>query len=260
MVDRRSTRRTFMLDLGKGGLAVAIFAVTAMSCSSSDPERTSQTSGNPDQPAATGPSTISGNTTTGGVTWERVNLGFVSAYVLARRGEATIVDTGVADSEGAIEASLATLDLRWDDVSNVIVTHLHADHQGSLPAVMDLAAAATGYAGSNDIAGISSPRELVGVGDGDTVFDLTIIDTPGHTPGHISVLDERSGLLVAGDAMTGGDGVPAGANPQFTANMVIAVESIKKLADFSYDTVVFGHGEPVIGNASNQVAALAASL
>ena len=31
-----------------------------------------------------------------GFDWERVNLGFVSAYILVRGGEATVVDTGVA--------------------------------------------------------------------------------------------------------------------------------------------------------------------
>jgi glyoxylase-like metal-dependent hydrolase (beta-lactamase superfamily II) len=255
MVDRRPTRRAFILDLGKGGLAVAIFAMTTMACSD-DAEPGVTISGSSDDPTPTDPPSPAAV----GVTWERVNLGFVSAYVLARRGEATIVDTGIPDSEAAIETSLGVLDLEWDDVSNVIVTHLHDDHKGSLPAVLNLATAATGYAGFADIPGIPSPRELVGVGDGDSVFGLTIIDTPGHTPGHISVLDERSGLLVAGDAMTGGDGGVAGANPQFTADMATAGDSIKKLAGFSYDTVVFGHGEPVIGNASEQVAALAAQL
>jgi glyoxylase-like metal-dependent hydrolase (beta-lactamase superfamily II) len=145
-------------------------------------------------------------------------------------------------------------------VSNVIVTHLHADHQGSLPAVMNLASGATGYAGAADIAGITSPRELTAVGDGDRVFDLRIIETPGHTPGHISVLDEAGRLLVAGDALNGANGTVVGANPDFTSDPVTAGESVKKLAEFSFDTVVFGHGEPVSENASQQVAELASQI
>jgi glyoxylase-like metal-dependent hydrolase (beta-lactamase superfamily II) len=249
MLDRRRIRTGFMLDLGKGGLAVALFAITAAACSSNDPDFSSPASDHPDIPAS--PSAVA---------WERVHLGFVSAYVLARRGEAAIVDTGIPGSEGEIEASLSVLDLGWGDVSNVIITHLHNDHQGSLPAVMGLAAGATGYAGFADISGMTSPRKLVGVGDGDMVFDLRVIDTPGHTPGHISVLDELGGLLVAGDAMTGGDDGVAGANPQFTADMAVAGESIKKLARFEYDTVLFGHGEPVVGNASQRVVEFAARI
>jgi len=195
-----------------------------------------------------------------GTSWERVNLGFVSAYVLARNGEAVIVDTGVSGSESAIGASLGVLGLDWGDVGHVIVTHLHGDHQGSLPAVLNQAPQASAYAGAADIPGISSPRELIPVGDGDQVFDLEIIATPGHTPGHISVYDRAGGLLVAGDALNGSDGGVIGANPDFTADIAMADDSIAKLAALPFDTVVFGHGEPVVGGASQQVAALSSSL
>jgi glyoxylase-like metal-dependent hydrolase (beta-lactamase superfamily II) len=212
------------------------------------------TSPQPTEPVTTTP------LETDAVQWERVNLGFVSAYVLARRGEAAVVDTGVSGSEGDIEASLAQIGLGWESVGHVIVTHLHQDHQGSLPAVMNTAAAATAYAGAADIPEISSPRPITAVGDGDTVFDLEIIDTPGHTPGHISVLDRVGGLLVAGDALNGADGGVIGANPEFTQDIPMADDSVRKLATFTYDTVVFGHGEPVVGLASQQVAELAASI
>jgi glyoxylase-like metal-dependent hydrolase (beta-lactamase superfamily II) len=101
---------------------------------------------------------------------------------------------------------------------------------------------------------------LVAVEDGDTVFNLEVIATPGHTPGHISVYDRAGGLLVAGDAMNGANGGVIGANPDFTPDMATANESIRKLAALTFDTVVFGHGEPVSGGASNQVAQLAAGL
>lgn len=267
MLRKRMSRRAFMMDLGKGGLAVAVFGVSTLACSSDEPAASSTTTAEGPTPTTTPlpttPATTTPQTTAGiqeAVTWERVNLGFVSAYVLARGGEAVIVDTGVAGSEGEIEASLGALGLGWSDVGHVIVTHLHNDHQGSLPAVMNLAPDATGYAGAADIPGITSPRELVPVGDGDNVFDLRIVATPGHTPGHISVIDIPGGLLVAGDALNGADGGVVGANPDFTDDILAADQSIAKLAQFSYDTVVFGHGEPVVGDASVQVAMLSASL
>ena len=261
-----------MLDLGRGTVAVAVLGWTAVACSSEEGSAASTTSAataGSTEPATTSPVTTTPETTSPAttsppgeqaVTWERVNLGFVSAYVLARRGEATIVDTGVAGSEDAIEASLAVLDLTWTDVGHVIVTHLHPDHQGSLPAVLNRAQDADAYAGAPDIPSISSPRELIPVGDGDTVFGLEIIDTPGHTPGHISVYDRAGGLVVAGDALNGADGGVTGANPDFTPDMATANQSIAKLANLTFDTLVFGHGEPVIGGASQQVAELSASL
>lgn len=277
--DTGISRRAFMMDLGKGTLAVAVFGLAAVACSSDDPDAVATTAGATTtggsaappttSPVTTSPVTTSAATTTPATTspvgdapvsWERVVLGSVSAYVLARQGEATIVDTGNPGSEDAIAASLGGLDLGWGDVSHVIVTHLHPDHQGSLPAVLGLAPDAAAYAGAADISGISSPRALIPVGDGDTVFGLEIIDTPGHTPGHISVLDAAGGLLVAGDSMNGADGGVAGANPRFTPDMDTAAESTKKMAALTFETVVFGHGDPVEGGASQQVAELAASL
>jgi glyoxylase-like metal-dependent hydrolase (beta-lactamase superfamily II) len=92
--------------------------------------------------------------------------------------------------------------------------------------------------------------------EGDLVFGLEIIATPGHTPGHISVLDAAGGVLVAGDAINGSDGGVAGPNPEFTADMDTALRSVAKLATLSFDTVLFGHGQPVEGGADQAVAAL----
>jgi glyoxylase-like metal-dependent hydrolase (beta-lactamase superfamily II) len=243
-----TSRRAFMMDLGRGTLAVAILGLTTLACADGE-EGSAATGAATPRPVGTGP-----------VSWERVNLGFVSAYILARGGEAAVVDTGVAGSEGDIEAGLTRIGLGWSDVGHVIITHLHADHQGSLGPVMDAATDAIGYAGTADLPEIESPRAMTAVGDGHRVFGLEIIDTPGHTPGHISVLDPAGGLLVAGDAMTGADGGVGGANPGFTADMAAANRSIRKLAGLSFDTVLFGHGEPVIGGADAQVAAFAATL
>ncbi len=271
MTHQGMSRRAFVIDLGKGSLAVALFGLTAVACSSDDPKSSTTTAA----VTTTGATATTGATTTTGAAtdppttappglattaWERVQLGSVSAYILARNGEAAIVDTGNPGSEDEIGASLGILGLGWGDVGHVIVTHLHNDHQGSLPAVLVLATGAEAYAGVADIPEINSPRQLSAVADGDSVCGRKIISTPGHTPGHISVLDEVGGLLVAGDALNGADGGVIGANPRFTADIVAADESIAKLATFTFDTVVFGHGEPVTGLASQQVAALSASL
>ena len=254
------------------GVAVAFLGVAA-ACSS-DSETTTTTAAASTGDTAAAPLTTAATATTapeettpetvaaaaGGARWERVNLGFVSAYVLERGGEGVIVDTGVEGSESQIEETLALLDLDWDDVGHVILTHLHPDHIGSLGAVMVNAGSAVGYAGEADISGIASPRALTAVSDGDGVFDLEIIHTPGHTPGSISVLEPAGGLLLAGDALNGEGGGVVGANPQFSSDMTAADESVRKLAGLTFDAVVFGHGDPVVGGADALVAALAAEL
>jgi len=258
------TRRTFLRDLGQGTLAVAILGIGIVSCSSDEGGNGSTTSANrsPEDTTTTSssPPTTSDGVPATSLAWERVVLGGVSAYVLVRAGEAAVVDTGNPGDAGDIEATLDGLGIGWSDVSHIILTHLHGDHVGSLGDVMTAAPAAVGFAGAPDIPNIPSPRTLTPVGDGDSVFGLDIIATPGHTPGSIVVRDLGSGLLVAGDALRGEDGGVIGANPRFTDDMGLANESIKKLAALQFDTVVFGHGDPVVGGASEQVTALAATL
>ena len=79
-----------------------------------------------------------------------------------------------------------------------------------------------------------------------------------HTPGHISVLDEVAGVLVAGDAINGSP--LRGPNERLTSDMTTARTSVTTLGSFSYETVLFGHGDPVLSGGSTAVADLAATL
>ncbi len=262
----RLSRRQLLADLGKGTLAVAILGTAVVACDGDNDA--SGDAGTTTAPSTTAPptsgtdSTSTREATTEEVrdpfSYERVSLGFVAAYVLARGEEAVVVDTGAAGSAPQIESALDTLGHTWGDVGHVMLTHLHSDHVGSIGDVLASAADATAYAGEADIAQITSPRPLVGVGDGDDVLGLQVIATPGHTPGHISVFDPASGLLVAGDALANVDGL-SGSIPQFTADETMANESVMKLAALAVDEIVFGHGDPISQNAQEMLAELAAS-
>jgi glyoxylase-like metal-dependent hydrolase (beta-lactamase superfamily II) len=256
------TRRTFLADLGRGTVALAVVGIAGCAAQSGG----SATAGSSPAgsgasaapPGSTQPSGGSDGGPAGGVTWERVNLGFVSAYILARAGEAVIVDTGTAGSEGEIAAALEGIGLGWDAVGHVILTHLHGDHIGSAAAVLEAATDATGYAGAEDIPGISAPRTLTAVGDGAEVFGLRIVTSPGHTAGHIAVLDEVGGILVAGDALGTSGGAVTGSNPRFTDDETAAAASVAKLGALSFEVLLVGHGDPITTGASGLVAALAA--
>jgi glyoxylase-like metal-dependent hydrolase (beta-lactamase superfamily II) len=189
-----------------------------------------------------------------------VKLGFVYAYVVARDGEAAVVDTGMEGSGEAIAHGLGGIGLDWKAVGHVILTHRHHDHVGGLSEILDAASGATAYAGAEDIPSISSPRQLHPVVQGDKVFGLQVIATPGHTAGHISVLDESASVLIAGDALRGADGGVTGPNPRFTDDMMVAHRSVQKLASLSFEALYFGHGDPIMTGASTLVAELAATL
>ena len=190
----------------------------------------------------------------------QVNLGFVNAYVLVRGKEAAVVDTGTAGNASKIADVVRTAGLSWDAVHHVILTHYHPDHIGSVAEVLGAAAKATAYAGAADIPQIKSPRPLKAVGDNDEVFGLRVIATPGHTPGHVCVFDPAGSLLILGDAMNNTGNKLAGPNPQYTADMAQAHQSVKKLSKLTFQRAVFGHGDPIDKGASQAIGKLAAIL
>jgi glyoxylase-like metal-dependent hydrolase (beta-lactamase superfamily II) len=263
-------RRLLLRDMGRAGLALMVFGVAA--CSDEPTDNATPT----DEPSpsstaditTTSPSSTAGEGTTSsspltgaGHDWHRVDLGFVSAYILYRNGEATVVDTGVDGSAMSTESGLEQVGLGWSDVNGLIVTHRHPDHQGSVQGVLGSTPADTPwYAGAADLDAITAPHSGQAVGDGDMIGDLEIIESPGHTSGHICVLDPASGILVAGDALNGEGGGVAGPNPGFSDDIDLANASVAKLAGFDYEIALFGHGEPVLEGASTAVADLAATL
>lgn len=190
----------------------------------------------------------------------RVNLGIVNAYVLIRGKEAAVVDTGTPNNGSKIADVVRAAGLDWNAVHHVILTHYHPDHIGSVGEVLTAADKATAYAGSADIPQIKSPRPLKPVNDNDEVFGLRVIATPGHTPGHVCVFDPAGSLLILGDAMNNIGNKLAGPNPQYTADMAQAHQSVNKLAKLKFQRAVFGHGEPIENGASQAIAKLAATL
>ena len=194
----------FLTELGRGTVAVAILGPTVVAAcvDSGEPAGVSEAIDDRRRPLdddadTTGADASDGdaNVDEGALRWEQVSLGFVSAYVLVRGNSAAVVDTGTPGSAMDILRGLRALNAGWDAVDHVILTHLHGDHVGGLGEVLGLAPDAAAYAGEADVAGIDSPRALLPVNDGDEVFGLQILGTPGHTPGHISVLDADSGTV-----------------------------------------------------------------
>lgn len=266
---RQRSRRAFLTDLGRTSAGLLVVGPVAAACASDADAPDPVVDGDGDVAvtagaAATETTTDVASAGAGGdqalgptVTASLVDLGFVAAYVLSRAGAATVVDTGVAESEPAILQVLEELGLGWGDVEHVILTHGHGDHVGSLAAVAELAAGAALHAGAADIPSVQAPRDIAAVGDGDRVFDLDIIETPGHTAGHISVYDPAGRLLVVGDALVGEGGGLAPPPARFTADMAVAGESVAKLAGYDVERVLVGHGFPVEGAGTAALRALA---
>ena len=277
------SRRAFLGNLGKGTLAMAVVTPALVACSSdgttatlssptSVPEATAiAPTAAPTTAPTTAPATESaadqsssetatdsGGESTETLRWARSQLGFVSAYVLARGNTAAIVDTGVAGSATAIGQTLNELGLNYSDVAHVILTHNHGDHAGSIDAVLAEAINATAYAGEADLGPL--PGNIVGLAGGEDIFGFEMLATPGHTPGHMAVIDHQAGVLVAGDAIFSEAGGVVEGPERFFDDIPQSRDSIKAMAALTFNTLLVGHGDPIEANADSAVAALAASL
>ena len=82
---------------------------------------------------------------------------------------------------------------------------------------------------------------------------ITVIHTPGHTPGHVSLFLKRSRTLVTGDAMVAEDGRLQGPRAAATPDMDTALRSLRKLAPLDVDKAITYHGGVVRAGAKERL-------
>lgn len=95
------------------------------------------------------------------------------------------------------------------------------------------------------------------VRDGDYVGDgVRVIETPGHTPGHISLYIEQENILLAGDALAVENEKLVVANPQFTLDMVETLRSIEKIRNMNPAGIICYHGGAIAGSVNENLSCL----
>ena len=241
-------RRSFLVQASKGVLGFAVLGLAAACRANND-----------ETDVASGPG-HSGSAA--GLDWWRVDFAYVSAYLLVRGREAALVDCGLGSRVDEIGAVLGAAGTGWDRVRHILITHAHPDHHAGLKEVTARAPGAALYAGAAETASLpdwSRLWQLRPVTDGEEVFGLQVVDTPGHTPGHIAAFDTDSRVLVAGDALTNTIDGLEGPMSEFTVDMPTAEESVRKLAAMEPQVILFGHGPPVQQDAAAQLRRLASS-
>jgi len=206
----------------------------------------------------------------------------INAYLLGQ----VLVDTGVAPSA----RKLAPL-VREHGVEAIALTHAHGDHVGSarkladefgLPVwsgVADRDAVESGKAvkkapfdqpGLSLVAGILGDFKGVPVArtlaEGDELTaGFTVLDAPGHSPGHVAFWRESDGVLIAGDVffnmhvLTTAPGLRQPPGP-FTVDPAQNRESERKLAALAPSVVGFGHGPVLAREAGERLQKFVANL
>ena len=183
-------------------------------------------------------------------------------------GSLTLVDAGLKGADRKVLAALQQLGKAPTDVQRILLTHAHNDHAGGLAKVKDATGGAviahdrdatylrTGTTPqldrstlkgrlANRARGSFAKVEVAETFADDTVLPiaggLRVVHTPGHTPGHVSLLHEATGVLITGDSIFNVRGLrysPA----TFCTDIRLSRETADRLADLEYDVAAFTHG------------------
>jgi N-acyl homoserine lactone hydrolase len=194
----------------------------------------------------------------------------VLGYVVHHPDGPIVVDTGVGRGSAVIERlyrptvhdlvdRLATVGVDERDVVAVVCSHLHFDHCGQIAALAapvhvqaaEREAAAHPHYTVPEWVAVPEGRWRLAAGDEDLAEGIRLLATPGHTPGHQSVVvaggDEV--VLLAGQAAYTAAEFAAGTVPVGDAHDAswhgTALDSLRRLHDLRATRVLFSHDTAV---------------
>ena len=208
----------------------------------------------------------------------RIKVSRSNIYLIAGK-TLTLIDTGMPGDGAEVLKTITALGRNPAEVSHILITHGHTDHIGSL-AFLKKATGAKVIAGAPDadyIQGKKKPWHMAREGFGGKLFKIilffaetfvftlepaavdqacgggevidcnggiTVIATPGHSPGSLSYYLPDKRILFTGDALSG---EPEAKLPPRAgcADYQQALASVKKLAALPLEICCFGHGRPV---------------
>ena len=185
-----------------------------------------------------------------------------------------LVDDVLVDAGGRTDAGTILRELRGRPLAAHAITHAHPDHQGSSHRVCSersvpfwVPEADVAPAEDSGLIRRRQPnhpmaqimdRIFTGPGhpvdrilrEGDEVAGFEVLDTPGHSAGHVSLWRESDRTLIAGDVLASQDPLLGRRGlrlPQdfFSPDPEGNRRSAKRLGELEPATVLFGHGPPV---------------
>jgi glyoxylase-like metal-dependent hydrolase (beta-lactamase superfamily II) len=185
---------------------------------------------------------------------------FLLGYVGDAERRLTLVDTGTVENTAALEGALAAAEIGPERIGLIVLTHTHPDHVGGAAALQrEIGAPVWAHPlereqierwgnGVRIDGWIEDGAPLVADG-----FALEPIFTPGHSPGHVCLVDSCHRVLLAGDMISGFGSV--GIFPP-SGSMVDYIASLRRLLakheESPFSAVLPGHG-PAIADAGAKI-------
>jgi len=199
-----------------------------------------------------------------------------SCYVIKHGNDYMVWDTGYLPgsnpnaSNVTLGEQLAQMNVKPDQVKFVGISHFHADHTGQLDTVPN----ATLLIGEREWAALTAPKPMAGANvagfkhwisgggkvepqaaDKDVFGDGTvmILRTPGHTPGHQSLLvrlKEKGPVILLGDAAHFHENYENNGVPSFNydrAETLASLDRIKQIEKNLHATVIIQHDPRDVG-------------
>lgn len=178
----------------------------------------------------------------------------------------TLVDAGLPGSRRPLERYLRRIGRRFEELERIICTHGHLDHIGG---VRELAGGgAEVLIHPDDLNGLAvtfreamrarsrgpllhyftpHPGPTVPITDGDTIpvlGGLTVVHTPGHTPGSVCLWAPKHRVLFAGDVLQVVRRRLTYANSIFSHDYPAAREAVGRLAELDPEVIALAHYRP----------------
>ena len=175
--------------------------------------------------------------------------------------EKILIDTGLPKNGTSILNELKSMNIKPHDIKHILITHDDVDHVGSL-ALLEKASGAKIWASKEDIPYIrgeinrhvvkrilnyivklKKPENIKPYPEEGMIDDVKVINTPGHTVGHVCLLYRD--IMFVGDLFRTKNGEIIN-GPSFADwNNSILKESIVKIDEYDFKWICPAHGEPI---------------
>lgn len=195
--------------------------------------------------------------------------GIVLHYFVETAEGLVLIDAGLPSNDLAIMGALSAMGKNPPDLLGLLITHADGDHYGAA-ASLRVTWAVDVFAGAIEADSMrkgqssrplnmqglqgflfglvapmfrSGPTEVDSIlTPGERVFGLTVLATPGHTPGHISFWEPEERVLFAGDSIQIQRGRPAPSSGGNTWDTALARRSYEEQMALNPAYLCCGHG------------------